>query len=381
MPTFPAVAVGGPPHSGKSVLTYSLTQALRAQHIDHYVLRACPDGEGDWTQETPPDTVRLLRNKGQFTETFVAQVSRTLQARHLPLLVDMGGRPTAEQEVLFDHCTHALLLAPTAAALAQWRALAQRHNLTILAELQSTLTEPEAIESAYPILRGRIAGLARQQLAQGPIVEQLASLLRTLFSQSAADLRQAHLAAAPAEITVDLTRLARTLGVAPNGVWQPADLPAVLAYLPERVPLAIYGRGPNWLYAALAAFAAPAPFYQFDARLGWVTPLRCQGTARGLSSPVQVHWTEQGDYLRLQAHIPATYLDYSETLALPMPPLPTGQGLILDGKLPHWLLTSFLLAYPTAAWRAVYQPPLQAAVVVASRSPAYPIGRILTIGQ
>lgn len=377
MSTFPAVAIGGPPHSGKSVLTYHLTQALRAQHIDHYVLRACPDGEGDWSQEAPPETVRLIRNKGQFTETFVTYVSRTLQARHLPLLVDMGGRPTAEQECLFDHCTHAILLASNAAALDQWCALAQRHNLTILAELQSTLTETEVIASTYPILRGRIAGLERQQRVQGELVERLASLLRTLFTQNAADLRQAHLRAGPAEITVDLARLAHTLGIAPNGVWQPADLPAVLAYLPERVPLAIYGRGPNWLYAALAALAAPAPFYQFDARLGWVTPVHCPSPAHGVPSPVQVHWTEQGDYLRLQAYIPATYLDYSEVLALPTPPLPPGQGLILDGKLPHWLLTSFLLAYPDATWRAVYQPPLQGAVVVASRSPAYPIGRLL----
>jgi len=47
MNQFPALMIGGPPHSGKSVLAYSLTQALRARQIDHYLLRACPDGEGD----------------------------------------------------------------------------------------------------------------------------------------------------------------------------------------------------------------------------------------------------------------------------------------------------------------------------------------------
>ena len=44
MELFPAVMIGGPPHSGKSVLAYSLTQALRARGVAHYVLRAYPDG-------------------------------------------------------------------------------------------------------------------------------------------------------------------------------------------------------------------------------------------------------------------------------------------------------------------------------------------------
>ena len=57
MAHFNAILIGGPPHSGKSVLTYSLTQTLRQQGIDHYVLRACPDGEGDWSNEAAPERV------------------------------------------------------------------------------------------------------------------------------------------------------------------------------------------------------------------------------------------------------------------------------------------------------------------------------------
>src|SRR5436305_1318113 len=43
----PAILVGGPPHAGKSVLFYRLTQALRARGLDHHAIRACPDGEGN----------------------------------------------------------------------------------------------------------------------------------------------------------------------------------------------------------------------------------------------------------------------------------------------------------------------------------------------
>ena len=110
MTTFPAVLIGGPPHSGKSVLVYSLTRALRDRAVAHYVLRACPDGEGDWSNEAEQQHVRFLRYKGEFTPEFVEQMAAFLQRRHLPLLVDVGGKPTTDQEALFSYCTHAVLL-------------------------------------------------------------------------------------------------------------------------------------------------------------------------------------------------------------------------------------------------------------------------------
>lgn len=377
MKQFPAIAIGGPPHAGKSVLTYSLTQILRTQQVEHYVLRACPDGEGDWSQETPPETVRLLRNKGQFTSTFVDNVCRALQQRHLPLLVDVGGRPTPEQEIIFDSCTHAILLAPGEAGLSQWRALAQRHKLPVLAELQSTLTENEAIYEEYPILRGRISGLERQQQAKGTLVELLAWNIRTLFSFHQQNLRAEHLRAAPAEMTVELDRLARTLGIASGGVWQPAELSAVLDYLPAGEPFAIYGRGPNWLYAALAAHAYPAAFHQFDARLGWVTPPPLYLAADGAPAPVKIQLAQHTHHTVVQARILDTYLDYSEATWLSTPPVPPHHGVIIHGKIPHWLVTGFVRAYSQAPWLALYQPPLQGAIVVASQLAAHPIGSVI----
>src|SRR5579859_3874884 len=56
----PAILVGGPPHAGKSVLTYNLTQELRHRDIPHYVFRANPDMEGDWFLQEDQDNVRQL---------------------------------------------------------------------------------------------------------------------------------------------------------------------------------------------------------------------------------------------------------------------------------------------------------------------------------
>jgi CRISPR-associated protein Csx3 len=98
MELFPAVLIGGPPNSGKSVLTYSLSQSLRKRGVAHYVLRAAPDGEGDWFHEAEPRLARQLRIKEAFDERWADRIMRDVQRRHLPLLVDVGGMLTLEQE-------------------------------------------------------------------------------------------------------------------------------------------------------------------------------------------------------------------------------------------------------------------------------------------
>jgi len=98
MRSFPAVIIGGPPNSGKSVLTANLTQALRQRDIQHYVLRACPDGEGDWTYLADQELVRTILVPRTWTRAFVEHICHDLEHRHLPLLVDVGGRLQPWQE-------------------------------------------------------------------------------------------------------------------------------------------------------------------------------------------------------------------------------------------------------------------------------------------
>lgn len=274
----PAVAIGGPPHSGKSVLVYSLTQALRALDVDHYVIRAYPpDGEGDWFLEGDPETVRSFRRKGAGSEAWLAPLVRDIARRHLPLVVDLGGMPTPDQEAALDVCTHAILLVRqcmTGGALARdvaahrvWSQRFGRHGLVLLADLDSVLDGVSVLEGDAPIITGTLAGLERGTRAEGPVLAALVSRLAGLFRAASAGLARHHLATAPVELAIDLAALARTLAIHPLA-WPSEALPRVLAYLPEGEPLAVYGRGPNWLYAAIAAHAFPAPFYLFDVRCG-----------------------------------------------------------------------------------------------------------------
>ena len=139
MNLLPALLFGGPPHAGKSVLFYNLAKALRERGIPHHAIRACPDGEGNWFHELDQDKVRLIRVKGGWTSDFVKRICLDIERRHLPLLVDIGGRPTQRETCLFRNCTHSLLLlrADQEDSADLWRHLVRVNGLLPLAELYS----------------------------------------------------------------------------------------------------------------------------------------------------------------------------------------------------------------------------------------------------
>lgn len=355
MELFPAIVIGGPPHSGKSVLTYSLTQALRTRDIQHYVLRAAPDGEGDWAYEAAQRTVRLLRVKGEFTAEFVDHICRSLAGRHLPLLVDAGGQPSTDQERIFDYCTHAILLTRDPASHATWLDLMERHALPLIADLTSQRTGESHITDRGAVLRGTIAGLKWGRTPGGPMFDALVERVADLFAYDADELRRMHLALAPVETVVDLQRLARTLNADPNN-WEPRHLSPVLDYLPAHTPLGLYNRGPNWLYAALALHTHPSPLYQFDVRLGWIAAPKLRLAAPASDAPLETLIRRRPDHVRLDFSLAEAHLDYSVVGGLTVPTVPRDQGLVLSGKLPLWLWTALAITYQDAPWLAIYQP-------------------------
>ncbi|MBN1935023.1 MAG: hypothetical protein JW934_10180 [Anaerolineae bacterium] len=377
MEPFPAVLIGGPPHSGKSVLTYSLTRAMRRRRIEHYVIRATPDGEGDWANEADQTLVRALRVKGDFTQAFTDFVCNNLTHRHLPLIVDAGGRPTPDQERIFGCCTHAVLLAPDADMLVHWRNIAHRHGLSIVAELTSHLQGEQRVVSRSPILRGTITGLDRSQTATGPAFDALVDLLAGSLYRAPDELYRFHERHCPIETVIHLDRLAHTLGISPDSGevrWEPQHVPLVLDYLPEETPLALYGRGTNWLHTAVALLASPAPFAHFDPRLGWVEARPLSVRQPGTGYPLQFRLYHAPNCVHLEALPQSPYLEYDELDTLSIPPLPARTGVILSGRIPYWLYTSMAVSYQDVPWIGTYQPQLECAVIAYSTDPAYPIG-------
>ncbi len=75
------------------------------------------------------------------------------------------------------------------------------------------------------------------------------------------------------------------------------------------------------------------------------------------------------------------YLDYAEADHLAFPSLPTEKGIILNGKLPLWLVTALVHFYNTVVgvpWVACYSPQLESAVVVVSRVTTFSPGDLVS---
>jgi CRISPR-associated protein Csx3 len=378
--SLPAILIGGPPHTGKSVLTYNLTQALRKRYIDHYVIRACPDGEGDWSQESDREAVRMIRIKGQWQPEFVQSVCYALEHRHFPLLVDVGGQPTEWQMSIMRRCTHALLLlrADDEPSTPFWLRLVEDNNLLSLARIHSVLNGASTITSLSPVIEGTLSGLMRHTQAQGPLFDLLVERIHTLFtSYSTGELRQNYFNEAPAEV-INLDTLLQTF--APHSErWEPSMLQTLLKNLPHHTPLAIYGRGTNWLYGALVDSTFPQPFYQFDPRLGWVKPpVLTIGIATSQAVGIDIWKFENANVLTVR--LIDNYLNYPEADQLFFPAVPVERGIILNGKLPLWLVTALVHLYNTiigVPWIACYSPQLERAVVVVSRVPMYAPGDLI----
>ena len=383
----PALLIGGPPNAGKSVLFYSLTKTLYERGVRHHAIRACPDGEGNWYQEIhrelEPETIRLLRIKKAWTENFVQGICRDLEHRHLPLLVDMGGHPEQWQFRILQASTHSLLLLrhdqPESTNF--WQTLVRRASLLPLAEIGSTCNGASMITSKTPVLQGTLTGLQRGMLAQGALFEALVECIAALFtSYSLEELERAKLALAPAELAVNLDPLLRKFDPRAKE-WKPAMLSRLADELPPDTPLAAYGRGPGWLYSALAARSGRQPFYQFDPRIGWLAPplLKCSTQASPEEILVQVRAYQ--DACILSIRIVNDYLDHLQAEQLAFPAMPTERGVILNGKVPHWLLTALVRLYSEAGvpWIACYQPVLKAAVIVTSRVPERVPGELIPV--
>lgn len=374
--TLPAVIIGGPPHSGKSVLAYSLTQALRRRDVPHYVIRAYPpDGEGDWFVGGDPTTVRRYRLKGARSEAWLPPLLRDIAERHLPLIVDMGGMPTPEQRAVLGVCTHGILLTPDAATRAQWHDWFESYGLVLMADLRSALRGRNALVATAPVIRGTLAGLERGTQARGPAFEALVDRLARLFREASEGLRRWHLERAPVELAVDVPKLARHLGVDPYA-WPPEALPRALEYLPVGQPLALYGRAPNWLVTAVAVLARPAPLWLFDVRRGWVQVprLACDASPVMDEGPVAVEVGKRGRWVHLHLHLRDAYVTLEDAAQLHLPPVK--EPVVISGKLPLWLWAGLAQSLVDAPWMAVLQPHLSGAVVVFDRS-GQDVGRVV----
>mgnify|MGYP000887007777 CR=1 FL=1 len=377
----PAIVVAGPPHSGKSVLTYLLTTALTQQGILHYLLRAVPDGEGNWfLNNAAPEVWEMrLHHKTAYSDQFVQHMLTALQQRTLPLLVDVGGRPTPKQLQLFEACSHCILLYKTAQEKNEWENLLQRLNLLPIALLHSDLNGQDNVQEQNGVLHGSIAGLERDpaQRRSGAAFTALLERVSGIFAYAPNELSALHFAQARLPLLLE-REIGQTLGLpGPEQRWQPADLARLpWSSLRNSTGWALYGRGPVWLAAALAGHIAPQPLDIFDVRFGWI---RANQLGRRANAALRYQVQQQPEMLRVEATLPHSVFEPRQFYLPTLPPLEAQQGLLLSGKLPRWAFAALVRQlWPRGyAWIAIQDMTLNRAVVVCSRDPAHPVGQTI----
>ena len=174
----PAILVGGPPNSGKSVLSNAIRLTLTQQwpQATVYLHRASWDGEGNWTYETAqpdlvdtlvqqheyrihedPETVKLIPRFFQYHADTVANLRSLVDC----LIVDVGGLPQPEKLPILQHCSHYIVISRLPEAIPDWHTFGQTHA-SPLAVIHSVLeprlmiqqTEPWLAIEAGPWLKG-----------------------------------------------------------------------------------------------------------------------------------------------------------------------------------------------------------------------------------
>lgn len=376
---FSAILIGGHPNRGKSVLSFILSKLLAGRQLPHYLLRATPDGEGNWFQEAPLEVARALRagHKRPWSPPFEAALEAILAERVLPLLVDAGGQPTrSQQESLFARCSHAILLGQDEGELAGWREITTRYNLEVIAEIFSLPHSEDAILSAGDPLRLRLGGLARHpdvRETTSPAWQALVARGRAAFAWDAEPLWDHHRQSAPSEtlpVNVEAWYAQRT---PPGEAWSPTLLPDLLGALPRDEPLAIYGARPVWLIAAIAAYSR-APLVAFDARYGWLPAplLRPQGHQG--DAPWRVTAQTHAAYTTLSFTLPEPHLTPAPTMRGPLPLPHTSQPLVLDGKLPGWLFAALACFYDRQGYMlAIAEPRVRQAIRISLPNVGHPL--------
>jgi len=178
-PPGPALFIGGPPNSGKSVMSHALLRGLQGANPDRriHLHRAQWDGEGNWAIEAEDralvDTLRR-QNKAGWSQRFfehhgnaIGHIRQTVDL----VLVDFGGKPKLRDVTVLHRCTHYLIITSDPEALAQWHDFCQlRGGLTPLGVIHSVLEDRVEVLQTEPFLEIIAGPWVRGQSAQIPDV-------------------------------------------------------------------------------------------------------------------------------------------------------------------------------------------------------------------
>ncbi len=152
-----AIAIVGPPHSGKSVFLQNIKNILTENpkyQDDFFIFRACPDGEGNWSGEIPDDIRNLIREKKVFDDEFPditgKQIMELRNSKKL-VLVDCGGIIDKKNQTIMNACNSAIIISSKPDDIPEWVGACKTSELDVLAIINSVWEEKSELIANNPL--------------------------------------------------------------------------------------------------------------------------------------------------------------------------------------------------------------------------------------
>ena len=352
----------GPPHSGKSVFIANLIDKMPT---DAYtIIRACPDGEGTWSNNKNQNETTIVRKKGKFTKSFIDDACQAIDNQSNSIvLVDVGGVMSPENEQIFGHCDSFVVLSSDEQKKQEWLEFGQRLGIECVGCLDSSLEGQEEIYSREPYFQGRIVGLER-----GEILED-SKVIKAIVSDIVRKSKYAEKAGKSQTefegTMIDDTELGFELGygkeiLTENGTpikkvrWPESAIPDIYQAVQEKVdpeqPVKVNGIRANFVLCAICKAAkqkGAKDVSAYDIRTKSYIPIRDLPKKKGLKQAEGLSYSilENKENVFMDIDITKEQYSLEDYEQCVLPQIKEGKNLYLSGRMPLWLLASISSSY------------------------------------
>lgn len=354
--------VCGPAHSGKSVFIANLIYKLPSDSST--TIRACPDGEGTWSNNQNQNEVLIVRKKGKFNKEFIEESCKAIDNQKNDIvLVDVGGQMTKENRKIFKHCDSFIVLSSDEKLKQKWLRYGKYLGLECIACIDSSLEGQEEIYSRKPYLQGKIVGLERgKKLEDSQVINTVVSEIVEKSKQEKAKsteeqnfngvtIENMELASEIGNITETLTEQGNIIK---HTEWSQKHIPQVYKLIKEKIKpkddVRIEGIRPNFLISAICKACKKQGAKQisaFDIRSNKYIPIRQLPKRRGIKTKnglsFNIIQNKENVFLDIDLLQDNYSLeDYSKCI---LPKINERKNLYLSGRLPNWLIASITNSY------------------------------------
>ncbi len=352
----------GPPHSGKSVFAANLLKKLPTEYT--YLFRACPDGEGNWSNNEDQHMTQLVRNKGEFNKEFVQECIKVIENVSLPiLLVDVGGIRSKENEEIFKCCDNFIILSNQDEEIQKWQEFGEKAGLECIGKFKSDLNEKEDIiyqDSTNDCLEGVIVNLERGKDLDSEIINNISDrIVENTYLEK--NLKSN-------ENIIDMNEIARELNMISNDgkiFYDNKRIREIASVVSSKInsseDLKVTGSRANWLSGHLLSVFKEKEIEKisfFDISTDKyvdVEKLEKNDEKSRNSEYIYSSFEENEESILIDFELLKYRINPEDIEKISIPNIDSNKKLYISGKLPNWLFTSISNSYENND-KSVFQP-------------------------